>query len=261
MKVEYFKNFNWAVPVAFSSALADCRFEEGDRFFDSEKAYLKWEKAIQYINYDILLTFPSQASSTALPKEDKKKKTRYWRFKYYWDTEIRLQLTNYKSKNIKHITSTQGRFYMFLWKGKFEILDITSKKPDPPLLVGETRKIIVESKIHFSEYFENDINTYRLFIFAYDPTNEVSFNKLPKIEKSFDKDFEYVKTEQSPYDFNLPTEKIYAPTVSIICFKFIKKNIHEGDVIGALKRALYKHSNDKQKVESRFSVKSHGLLI
>lgn len=46
--MEFFSGFKWAVPGAFSDAVALCRFEEGDTLYDTKNAYNDdWEKASQ----------------------------------------------------------------------------------------------------------------------------------------------------------------------------------------------------------------------
>ena len=40
--IEFLRGFKWAVPTAFSSAISQCQFEEGDIFYDSkEELYLE----------------------------------------------------------------------------------------------------------------------------------------------------------------------------------------------------------------------------
>ena len=67
---EYFELFSWAFPHAFSAPLDLCRFEEGDTFYNTSKAYLApWLKALNYIKYCIQVTFPPRAVQKQINEE------------------------------------------------------------------------------------------------------------------------------------------------------------------------------------------------
>lgn len=62
--MEFFSNFTWAVPHAFSDAVGLCRFEEGDMLYDTAKAYEgEWGDAVKYINHSLQVRYPARATS------------------------------------------------------------------------------------------------------------------------------------------------------------------------------------------------------
>jgi hypothetical protein len=110
--VEFFSGFKWAVPVAFSDAVAACRFEEGDMLYDSPAAHMEpWADAKANINYSLQVRFPARGSGTAESAE------RYV-FKGNWGSEVRVDVHPHKATIGENgITTTQGRLYSALWKG------------------------------------------------------------------------------------------------------------------------------------------------
>ncbi len=67
--MNFFSNFTWAVPKAFSDAVASCRFEEGDMLYDTPKAYeVDWEDAIKCTTHFLQVKFTAHA----VPVEGKK---------------------------------------------------------------------------------------------------------------------------------------------------------------------------------------------
>ena len=60
--MDYFSGFAWAVPKAFSDAIALCRFEEGDVLYDTKSAYEKeWDDAKSNIKYFLQVRYPGRA--------------------------------------------------------------------------------------------------------------------------------------------------------------------------------------------------------
>ena len=61
--MEFFKGFQWALPMAFADSLARAWFVEGDVLYDSAVAYdASWSAALQAVEYTIQVRSPARSS-------------------------------------------------------------------------------------------------------------------------------------------------------------------------------------------------------
>ncbi len=135
--MEFFSGFKWAVPKAFSDAVALCRFEEGDILYDTEKAYIdNWEKACKFIEHSLQVRYPARVGGGASEKGGGV-------FSGNWGSEVRIDLYKNQDKvGVGQITTTQGRLYTALWKGDISILKKESEEPPIPLTVQDVTKTL-----------------------------------------------------------------------------------------------------------------------
>ncbi len=249
-----FSSFSWALPPAFSEPLCYCRFEEGDRLYDTHKAYIgTWTESLKHISYGIQIIFPPRAIKN---KHDEDSESV---FVNNWYKTVVFTLTNYKTKETKEITTAQGKLYSFLWKGDFSYFE-EDKEIAIPTQPLKSIKFLKQSE----SYFKPAIATLKFrkasfFIMPYDKSNSLLKSKFDKVNIRLSKDFDEkcILFERANRIFNQHTEE-FIPTLQFVCFVIDTDkpiNIEE-----SLKKALYKPSRDKKTKKDMFSLKKHGYF-
>ena len=112
--MNFFSNFAWAVPLAFSDALATCLFEEGDVLYDTPKAYRDdWSEAIKHISLSLQVRYPARA--TGVEKEDERSI-----IEKNWNSEVHFDLYDHQEKKENSNTDNARSFiYFFMKRGYF----------------------------------------------------------------------------------------------------------------------------------------------
>lgn len=250
---EYFGQFKWALPLAFSDPLSKCRFERGDMLYDSKKAYqLSWGEAIKNIRYSIQVKFPSTVESSSQVENFDLV------FKNNWNSEIEFELVNYENETKKTIRTTQGNLYSFLWTGKIKFIEDTSLIPTIPKLLKDVMKELKSSEADIVKTISHNRN--HIFYFPFDLTNSLSKYKVTKIKNVFDDKsilISYEYYEKYPKEIFESSDE-YLPTLKYAIFK-ISGDIDEINL--ALKEALYVPSKKKKSQKEMFRLKTHGNLI
>ncbi len=244
--MEFFPYFTWAVPQAFSDALAFCRFEEGDVLYDTAKAYEgRWAEAKGTISHHIQVRYPP--SGTSNPKGEGRGV-----FEKNWVSEVRFELFGEYEGLVAGINrSTQGRLYTALWKGDLNVLNIESAEPEIPLNVNQVTKQLKNAKIESSSVKALDS---LFFIMARDFSSQVSKLKYSKIYSKLKSHMPFEPIIKTPKEAELELWETIAPTVEIVFFEL--NGINQDRVIELVKEAVYVPSKNAKK--DKFRIGAHG---
>lgn len=248
--MNFFSNFSWAVPQAFSDAAALCRFEEGDILYDTQKAYEgSWKDASRHINYSLQVRYPVSATSNEIVGNKGSV------FEKNWNSTVKIDLyQKLKKVDVGQIETTQGRLYTVLWKGDLEVLDTNSKNPTLPLRVREVTTHLNQCKEdNFTIPAEGPV-----FAMAQDSSNQVSCEKLRKVHKQL---YKYLSTDEpikiTPEKFGLKNWEQVSPTLDIAIFPVNSINTRELESL--IKTALYVPS--QKTGNDRFKISAHGAIF
>lgn len=231
-RMEFIEGFQWAIPQAFSDAIAHSQFEEGDIFYDSKKAYEQWSNALHAIKFSIQIKSPPEFKLNI--GEDETISI----FKKNWTAKIKIDITNYKERfQKKRISTTQGRLFTFLRYGDFGVLDIKADEPELPILVDEARRFLISSISHhykkseeeaieyqddtilehFKRLISDKIEKPNMFIMIYDSTNNTTAFKFREIYNSLSSNFSVDVYELMPAELSLPNFDKLFPTITFKC--------------------------------------------
>ena len=243
--MEFFTGFKWAVPKAFTDALFQCRFEEGDILYDSENAYAEWGKARKYVNNSIQVRFPSKVVSSIVSEE----KSVFFR---NWDSEVRLDLFEEMLKvDPGQIHTTQGRLYTMLWKGDLEILDLRTENPEPPIMASQIKNKLTEAKKKAIEISNGSL----VFVMAYDSASAVLKEKYEALASNHGTQAKLF----SPKEAGFKDWERMCPTIEIAFFG--AGNLQENEFREKLKKWLYKPTKKQSDSVDRFSIERHGIIF
>lgn len=250
--MNFFPEFKWAVPSAFSSAIASCRFEQGDILYDTQLAYKgSWGEAEPHINYSLQVKFPPRSSSTDMSNNDASV------FSANWSAKVVFELHNHKTKTTKLIETTQGRLYSLLWKGDLErSLDESISAPKQAIELLENLEMAY-SFFEQKAIMENKISC--LFLLPFCPENSQLLEKQASLDAVFSDFCSFSRSEVKINEIQGFPYLNYVPTAKIIGFFFNEPN-NLKEVTELIKKALYKPSRDKKTDKVNFSVSNHGLL-
>lgn len=245
---DYFTSFAWALPKAFKEPLASCRFEQGDIFYDTHKAYEgTWDDALSHLRFSIQI---SHAVSKKGNSED-------YAFSNNWRQQVELELTEYPSKKNRLITTTQGRLYMTLWKGDIRQLDIDTPEPRVPKLATDIVKEL-PSTVDFFKHYSKNLNHPVFFLMPFDETQNILLLKSQKVESSLIKEFKLNMKLVTPDKIGIQNSGDYVPTLKIACFIVDTPAVNK--VYSSLKSALYVTSKERKTSIDRFRLEAHGCL-
>lgn len=253
LDTEYFTLFSWAVPRAFSDPLDLCRFEEGDTLYDTIKAYLSpWSEALQHIEQGVQVTFPPKAIQKTNDKDTASVFQKNWTYPLKLDL---LTFENNKLKNTKHINTTQGAFYTFLWFGNEEVLH-SNESPPIPLGRKALKASLNIASIELQKEVKTNYQFTEAFIMPYDKSSSLLQKKYSTIVKALESqgiNFTLVRDRPKPIK-NTP----FCPTLQIVCFIVnteLKSVLYKGI------KSLYKPSKDKKNKTEQFNTNSHGIYL
>ncbi len=246
--MEFFSGFKWAVPKAFSDAVALCRFEEGDILYDTEKAYIDdWKEASKFIEYSLQVKYPARASGSASEKGGRV-------FSGNWDLEVRIDLyKNQEKVGVGQLQTTQGRLFTALWKGDISVLDKGSEEPPIPLTVQDVTKSLDQSTQKAKDLSVG----FPVFVMARDLSNPVSREKYSKVLTSLKKHLHNIPNILTPEKAGITQFENIAPTVEIAFFPMngtSTEELHE-----LVKSAIYVTSKNSKK--NMFRISAHGMII
>lgn len=211
--MEFYDGFTWAVPKAFKDAIASCSFREGDTLFSSKLAYGAWtDEVVDKVDCEIQVCFPNRRTQNKAP-EDKSSK-----FKTNWNTTVKLEfkIDKHSHRKEKFVTTTQGRLFQLLRKGKIEILNTDTESPNIPLLINSLNPLLNDKRITESilQITGNKFNKQNLTVMTYDETSEVSVNKLKSIRSLVSK-FNYEEFNFPITEFNFLDKYDFHPVLTI----------------------------------------------
>lgn len=243
-KETYFTGFEWPVPVAFSDALAACRFEKGDILYSDICAYtMPWGEALKSLKYSLQVNYPPRSYSST-SNEDKE-----GIFRTNWNSTVKFELTDYTgSKPSSRIFNvTQGELYSLLWKGNFNVFSDEGKIKTIPDTVQDIHKIL--DTLKFPEA------NGQCFIMAYDRSSSILREKKRKIEELFCDNSSPISISNQTLQEQI--EKPMLPTIEVLIFK-IPDTLKDAEK--ELKSILYTPTKNRKTDREFFRLKSHGLL-
>lgn len=246
--MEFFSNFSWAVPQAFSDAVALCRFEEGDVLYDTPRAYdSSWSEALKHITYSLQVRYPTRATSS-------EKEEIGGVFEKNWNSEVRIELYKKQEKvGIGQIKTTQGRLYTAIWKGNLTVLENDTEAPPLPFNVKNVTKQLKELKeiaLGFSVGFP-------IFVMVRDRSNQVSREKYLKIYAMLKKHLSGEPKMLTPENARLKNWDTIAPTIEIAFFPV--NAINREELESLVKQAVYVPSKNTKK--DMFRIGAHGVVF
>lgn len=250
---EYFKCFAWALPMAFREPLASCRFEQGDILYNTPKAYEgTWADALQHLSFSMQIKSPARGSTTKIEKDAD------FIFSENWRQPVVLDLTEYPSKKIRSITTTQGRLYTALWKDDLSILNSDTPEPPVPILSREVLKELSLTDGVIFQKVAHDVAKPVIFFMPFDETRDILRAKRQKVEACLKQEFQVHLRLVEPEELSLANARYYVPTLKIACFIMNTSEINK--VYSCLKSALYVPAKIKKTDAERFRLEAHGSL-
>ena len=245
--MKFFSNFAWAVPLAFTDALATCRFEEGDVLYDTPKAYRDdWSEAVKHISLSLQVRYPARA--TGVEKEEERSI-----IEKNWNSEIHFDLYDHQEKKKTAIQTTQGRLYTVLWKGDISLFNRDSNDPPIPRGFKEVTKRLPEVK-------EKAIS-YKLFgpvfVMARDLSNRTSVQKYEKINQELLKYLSDKVRILEPKRAGLNNWEVLAPTIDIAFFP--TSNIEHEELEALVKKVFYMPTKGAKR--DGYRLNNHGAIF
>lgn len=250
--MNFFTEFKWAVPHAFSSAIASCRFEQGDVLYDTPLAYNgTWAEAERHINHSLQVKFPPRSSSADMSNNDASV------FSANWSAKVVFEFHDHKTKTTQLIETTQGRLYTLLWRGNLEcFLDESTSAPKQAIeLLDELDLAVNFIKLKTLK----DKNVKGFFLIPFCQASSQLIEKQNSISSVFSDFISFNKSEFKLNEIESFPFVDYVPTTKIVGFFFDEKT-SEIQITELIKKALYKPSKDKKTDKVNFSVSNHGLL-
>jgi len=246
--MEFFSGFKWAVPVAFSDAVALCRFEEGDILYDTPKAYdEEWGKASKHIEYSMQVRYPDRVTGAALASDS-------GLFTNNWKSEVRVELYKHLEKvGVGQIETTQGRLYTALWKGDITILKCDTDEPQIPITVQQVTRNLTEA----SDTAKKLSTKFPIFVMARDLSNPISRDKFFKIFSKLEKHLVGEPQLLRPKSAGFSDWANIAPTIEIAFF--ITSGISAEQLHDLVKEAVYVPAKDATK--DMFRLSAHGAIF
>lgn len=245
--MEFFEEFSWAMPKAFTDALAVCKFVEGDTVFDTAKAYgSSWSDSKPHINYHIQVREPKRTTAGAEQESGSL-------FEKNWTMPARVELVSYREENSTFLWTTQGRLYTAFWRGDLSVLDLDVPSPKPPIQLKGLHKRLKE----FTNVAINQEGVGWVFIMTRDQSLRSSCEKHYLLMQALAKRFSVSDRAIKIEDAGVMNADIVSPTIDVVCYLF--KSGTECEIREALKEALYKPSKNAK--TSRFRLEAHGLLV
>lgn len=256
---ELFSEFAWAVPKAFSVAVNECRFEQGDVLYDTSGAYDgTWKEALPQIRNSLQVDYPPRNPMQKANKDAASV------FVDNWPTTVILHFTLHKEKRTTTITTTQGRLLTMLWKGDLAVLQKDS--PEPNLLskkldISRESTEAASAISFFKDRTTTDGRGCTLFIMPCDETNELLNSKHTIIQGMLSKSLPFTFRKERPEVIHGQNGIAYAPTLYWACYRIESIDLHEVDT--CFKNALYVSVPEKYKKTDRVNwhLKNHGLLV
>ena len=246
--MDFFLGFKWAVPVAFSDAVALCRFEEGDILYDTPKAYdEEWGEASKHIEYSMQVRYPDRVTGVAHANESGV-------FTSNWKSEVRVELyRHFEIVGVGQIETTQGRLYTALWKGDITLLKRDADEPQIPLTVQQVTRNLTEA----SDTAKKLSTKFPIFVMARDMSNPISRDKYFKIFSKMEKHLSGEPELLHPKLAGFNDWANIAPTIDIAFF--LTSGVSAAQIHNLVKEAVYVPAKDATK--DMFRLSAHGAIF
>ena len=230
--------FGWAVPSAFSSAVAACRFEQGDVLYADQDAYGDWAEGPPGRWLQIL--DPPRSARARSSEGDAN------RFVSSWGSPVTLELGEAGPGKVDRVETTQGRLFTCLWTS--DLGAIRSKRaPDPPVLLVDLQRRLESALPHMREALSAAPRAHgsahspavgsTLFVAGLDLASDVSLSKAESIWAALSAEHGVRVHDASPAECGVPDGGLYHPT--LVVRGIAVDGASEEQVTQALKGALY----------------------
>lgn len=249
VKVDCFQGFSWCVPKAFRTAITACRFEEGDRLYPTERAYLPWNPVGNGFPHGIMVVSPKRSFSGSDRGEDSAST-----FERNWYSNAIVNLENYHSKTTRKIETTQGRIFTCLWKGNVDVLDHAGTHPEMPLLVPKLKPFLPD----FAPIFRNQFPSHSLFLMALDQASDVMLVKRNAVAAAL-QNFELTMSFVSVEETDISERERFIPTAGVACFAASNGGFEE--LKDAIKSVVYRPTPGRISEQDQFRIEAHGLFL
>jgi hypothetical protein len=249
VSMKFFSGFQWAVPTAFSDSVSKAWFVEGDVLYDHLAAYdSDWNTAIKSVQHTIQVRSPARSSGIG------NQSTREV-FSRNWATEVKIDLyLHMKRVSPLQITTTQGRLYVALWKGRVDTLFV-DKVPHPnmPISAHQTSKNLKE----VSSVATGIANGHPTFVMVRDFSNGVSREKFEKVLTVLRSHMNQDPVILTPSEAKMIASDEIAPTVEIAVFP--TKGLDSIQLETLVKHAVYVPGKDAKR--DMFRLGTHGMIV
>lgn len=252
--VEMFPEFAWGIPKSFSVPLGDCRFEQGDRLYNSVKGYEgTWNDALQHLDYSIEVLSPRRGEG--IQKTDKDSASV---FCGNWSTPVRIAITHHKENRTEELRTTQGRLYSLLWRGELSIVSPTLPDPTMPLKTITFLNEIERELAHFRACVSRKFPC-AFFLTPFDETNSIFVGKANAIRDALSQEFIFELHKERPYVVYGSELTEFAPTLYLACY--VINSTDTAALDAAFKKALHTPAKNKVTDRENWNLRNHGRLV
>jgi hypothetical protein len=209
--MRYLEGFTWPVPIAFASAVAACRFEQGDVLYDDPAAYDAWEGKDAAPGTVIQVIDPPKTARA--PSGDAEGN----RFQVNWGLPVVLDVYVDGAPTPDRRATTQGRLFCCLWQGDPALLDDDSPLPEPPLGQRELQRRLEEAVPAFVRAFRKRTAAggHSLLILAVDDASDAARVKAHAIEALLAEAFEVEGRTLAPAQAGLEEPERLHPALGL----------------------------------------------
>jgi hypothetical protein len=258
--MELLSGFAWPVPRAFATAVSAGRFEQGDVFYDSPRAYGPWSAgAARAFRFRILVLDPPR-SARSLPADAEGD-----RFTANWVSPVTCEVADHHRETREEIRSLQGRLFTCLWRGDRGLLREAAKAEDgelpPPQPLGgrELQKRLASCLPALRRASAKPGAEGTLFVSVVDESSEPSLAKARSIESALATRCAVATADLSPGEAGVEGGDAYHPALRIR--GVFAEEVRPERVRELLKEALYDPARRADSAADRFKLERHGLLV
>lgn len=264
--LRFFEAFAWPVPLAFASAVAANRFEQGDVLYRDPKAYGALRKLLPKGLSAIQVLHPPRSARGALVEGDGDRR------RSNWESEVRLEIIDLVKGTSEPRSVTQGKLLMALWKGDEDWLDPDRAEPSMPRGARDAHAHLAEARGALTARAKSiRAGSGSWFAMAIDLASDASRAKATLVADHMRAGGRVDVCDFSPLEAGLADPEQYHPALLIRGLVAPGRGTEE--IQGVLRGCLYQGgrpasappaalADDGEGAEApdRFSVGRHGLL-
>ena len=255
----FFEGLAWPVPVAFATAVASMRFEQGDVLYRDRRAYDALEGEIPKGLSAIQVQLPKR-SARAAPSEfdgDRRRSS--------WQSEVTIELVDLAAGKSETRVLSQGRLAMAIFRGDERWLDPLCEEPPLPRSARELQQRLEQTLASFDE-LQTAAKGCR-FIFVVDLASDASRTKAMGVEEALRATGSVERIELSAERAGVEDPHSYHPTAVVRCLVLPNRTTEE--VLPILRAQLYGGASEDSSADAgneietspdRFSVGRHGVF-
>lgn len=276
--MDLFSGFAWPVPRAFASAVAACRFEQGDVLYDDASAYADlasppstsgepartWGEVARGLGYAVQVLDPPRSARNA-PADASGN-----RFDANWASPVTVELTDYQKSSTSTAQTTQGRLFTCLWRDAPALLTGDgAPAPPAPATARELHGLLGEALPGVRRAVAKRRGAPLLFTFVVDESSEASLAKMRAVVAALGGHFAVRCTDLAPAEVGLDPEIAFHPALRLCACGI--ETADEAAVRDLLKGVLYAPTraadppptdapDEAAPVADRFRLERHGVL-